>query len=58
MKVGVLIVLADSYGVSIEIDAGWGRGVGGLRIRDLDGHEALRPLSLRDVVGGIIRKPI
>lgn len=32
VKVGVLIVLADSYGVSFEIDAGWGgrsRGVGG-----------------------------
>lgn len=30
MKVGVLVVLADSYGVSFEIDAGWGGVVGGV----------------------------
>lgn len=29
-----------------------------MRIRDLDGPEALSPLNLRDMVGGIIRKPI
>lgn len=26
LKVGVLVVWADSFGMCFEIDAGWGRG--------------------------------
>lgn len=48
----MLGVLADRYGGREGLG---GRGLG---IRHLGEHEARSSLSLRDGVGGIIRKPI
>lgn len=34
VKVDVLVALADSFGMCFEIDAGWGRGRGGMEVED------------------------
>lgn len=34
VKVSVLVVLADSFRMCFEIDAGWGRGAGGMGVED------------------------